>query len=99
MSGKMDDMLQDLKKITKEFKKGLRKYQLIYNDPRTPKRAKALLWLAIGYTLMPFDLIPDFIPVFGQIDDLIIVPALVVLALKFVPVEVVRDSERMAGVD
>ena len=53
--------------------------------------AKILLGLAVGYTLMPFDLIPDFLPVIGHLDDFIIVPLLVFWALKLVPGEVIGD--------
>lgn len=44
--------------------------------------------------MLPFDLIPDFIPVIGQLDDLVIVPGLVLLALKFVPKEIVEDCRK-----
>jgi len=63
-------------------------YRLLYEHPRTPILARVLLWLAIAYALLPFDLIPDFIPVVGHLDDLVIVPALIVMALKLVPLEV-----------
>lgn len=56
--------------------------------------AKVLLGTAIGYLLLPFDLIPDFIPVIGQLDDLLIVPGLIYLALKMIPDEVVAECRR-----
>jgi len=56
--------------------------------------AKVLLGTAIGYLLLPFDLIPDFIPVIGQLDDLLIVPGLIYLALKMIPDEVMVEYRR-----
>lgn len=47
--------------------------------------AKFLLWLSVAYVLLPFDLIPDFLPIIGQLDDLVIVPGLIYLALKIIP--------------
>ena len=85
-----------LKSAGRELKGELRVYRLVLKDRRTPRPAKLLLWLAVGYTLLPFDLIPDFIPVLGQIDDLIIVPALVILSLKVVPREVIEDCRQRA---
>lgn len=55
--------------------------------------AKFLLWLAIGYVLLPFDLIPDFLPVIGQLDDLIIVPGLIYLALRIIPDAVIQECK------
>lgn len=70
-------------------------YRLVLKDSRTPKTAKVLLALAIGYTLMPFDLIPDFLPVIGHVDDIIIVPLLFYLAIRMIPKEVIEECERM----
>ena len=67
----------------------------ILRDPRTPWAAKLLLGLAVGYLLMPIDLIPDFIPVIGEIDDVIIVPLLLWLGLRLVPAAV-RAEHRLA---
>jgi uncharacterized membrane protein YkvA (DUF1232 family) len=69
-------------------------YRLISHHPQTPLFAKILLGLAIGYLLLPFDLIPDFIPVIGQLDDLVIVPGLVYLALKLIPEELVHTCRQ-----
>jgi len=65
----------------------------VLNDYRTPKLVKWLLGLAVGYALLPFDLIPDFIPVIDQLDDLIIVPALIIIAFKMIPKEVVEECK------
>jgi uncharacterized membrane protein YkvA (DUF1232 family) len=84
-------MFQRLQSTAKRLRQEIKVYQLVLKDPRTPKLAKILLGLALGYALLPFDLIPDFIPVIGHLDDLIIVPVLVILALKMVPQDVVDD--------
>lgn len=78
-----------LKRLARVFKSELAVYKLVLKDPKTPFSGKLFLALAVGYLLLPFDLIPDFIPVFGQLDDLIIVPLLVVLALKMIPREII----------
>lgn len=80
-----------LTQVAQEVKRELAVYRLVLADSRTPRPAKILLGLAIGYLLMPFDLIPDFIPVIGQLDDVLIVPGLVLLALRIIPKEVIAD--------
>jgi uncharacterized membrane protein YkvA (DUF1232 family) len=85
---------ESLKAIGTTLKRELAVYQLVLSDSRTPRLAKWLLGLAVGYTFLPFDLIPDFIPVIGHLDDILIVPALVALALKLIPAEVVADCRR-----
>lgn len=66
-------------------------YRLVLKHPQTPWIAKVFLGLAVGYLLLPFDLIPDFIPVLGQLDDVIIIPALLYMALLFIPKAVIQS--------
>jgi uncharacterized membrane protein YkvA (DUF1232 family) len=82
-------MLTKLKQVARQLKTEFEVYRLVLKHPETPQLAKWLLGLAIGYMLMPFDLIPDFIPVIGQLDDVVIVPLLVYFALKMIPGEVI----------
>jgi len=82
--------IQKLKAITKQLKREFDVYRLVLKHPETPIVAKAFLGLAVGYLLLPFDLIPDFIPVLGQLDDVVIIPLLVWLALLFIPPAIIQ---------
>jgi len=82
-----------LSDIRRNLVRELRVYQCILTHPRCPRRAKVLLGLALGYLALPFDLIPDFIPVIGHLDDVIIVPGLVWLALRAIPRDLVDQRQ------
>jgi uncharacterized membrane protein YkvA (DUF1232 family) len=69
---------------------------LAYRDPRTPWPARLALALLVGYALSPVDLIPDFIPVIGLLDDLVIIPLGIYFALKLVPPPVMADARSQA---
>jgi uncharacterized membrane protein YkvA (DUF1232 family) len=69
---------------------------LAARDRRTPWYAKALAVAIVGYALSPIDLIPDFIPVLGYLDDLVIIPAGLALVLKMVPGEVMDECRARA---
>ncbi len=88
-----------LKRIARQLKTEFAVYRLVLQHPNTPRPAKWLLGLAIGYMLMPFDLIPDFIPVIGQLDDAVIVPLLVYFALKMIPSEIVLACREQVNKD
>ena len=91
-------MFEKVKSIGRKLKHEIKVYQFLLKDKRTPRLAKFFLWLAIGYIFLPFDIIPDFIPIFGHLDDAIIIPALVIVALKMIPNDVVEDCRiRAAG--
>ena len=66
-------------------------------DPRTPWLPKIICMLAVAYALSPVDLIPDFIPVLGYLDDAILLPAMIWLAVKLLPAEVVSDCRAQAA--
>lgn len=77
--------------IGKTLQTEIRYYRLLHGHPETPWAARWCLWLALAYVAMPFDLIPDWLPVLGQLDDLVIVPLLLFIALKVVPAEIKRE--------
>ena len=72
---------------------------LAYRDPRTPWYAK--LWAAcvVAYAVSPIDLIPDFIPVLGFLDDLILLPMGIALAIKLIPAEVLAEGRTKAAAE
>jgi len=86
-----------LRQIRRSVPHEIRVYRLILDDSRCPRRARFLLGAALAYLAMPFDLIPDFIPVIGHIDDAIIVPGLIWLALRSIPEEVIEDCRQRAA--
>jgi uncharacterized membrane protein YkvA (DUF1232 family) len=69
-------------------------------DPRTPWYAKAIVICIIAYALTPIDLIPDFIPVLGYIDDLLFLPLGIYIAIKIIPEPVLVDCrKRLTGME
>ncbi len=70
---------------------------LAYRDPRVPWQAKLVAALVVAYAVSPIDLIPDFIPVLGYLDDLIILPLGIMLAVKMIPAEVMEACRARAG--
>jgi len=72
---------------------------LARRDPRIPFKSKILIAIAVGYLLSPIDIIPDFIPVIGQLDDLLIVPVLVGWAIKSIPSKILDEYKEKAKVE
>jgi uncharacterized membrane protein YkvA (DUF1232 family) len=87
-------VLTKLRSTANKLRRELEVYRLVLKDKRTPLFAKITLGLAIGYLLLPFDVIPDWIPFLGQIDDVVVVPLLVFVALKFIPPYVIEECRQ-----
>jgi uncharacterized membrane protein YkvA (DUF1232 family) len=69
---------------------------LAYRDPRTPWYARIFALCVVGYAFSPIDLIPDFIPVLGYLDDLVLVPLGIALALRMIPPAVLAECREAA---
>ncbi len=80
----------------KSLKDEIHALYLAARDPRTPWYAKVLAALIIGYALSPIDLIPDFVPVLGYLDDLVIVPAGITLLIRLIPTGVLQECREKA---
>lgn len=87
-------MWEQLKQMAKRVDLQIRVCRAVLRDVRTPWLAKGLLALAIVYFVLPIDVIPDFIPVIGHLDDVVIVPGLILLAFYLVPRDVVSAARK-----
>jgi uncharacterized membrane protein YkvA (DUF1232 family) len=79
------------------IKRDVHALYLARRDPRVPWYAKALAALVAGYALSPIDLIPDFIPVLGYLDDVILVPLGIAIVIRLIPPEVMAEHRALAG--
>jgi uncharacterized membrane protein YkvA (DUF1232 family) len=89
--------MENSKKSLRALKSELAALYLAYRDPRTPWYARAAAILVIAYALSPIDLIPDFIPVLGYLDDLVILPLGIFIAIKLIPVEIMASAREKAA--
>ncbi len=92
-----------MKKFLEAWKQGARELRiqvyalyLAYRDSRMPWYAKIFAVLVVGYAFSPIDLIPDFIPILGYLDDLVILPIAIALALRMIPTQVLAECQAQA---
>ncbi|MCE5221799.1 MAG: DUF1232 domain-containing protein [Clostridium sp.] len=78
----------DFKDRAKKLKSDIPALFIALNKKETPVIAKIFAGIAIAYALSPIDIIPDFIPVIGLLDDIILVPILIAITIKFIPEEI-----------
>lgn len=90
-------MLETWTQKARQLKTDTLALYLAYRDPRVGWQARAFAALVVGYAFSPIDLIPDFIPLLGYLDDLILIPAGVALALKMIPPEVMAECRVKAA--
>lgn len=92
----MRKVIEIWKQRAGQFKMETYAIYLAYKDPRVPWYAKLFAACIVGYAFSPIDLIPDFIPILGYMDDLVLVPLGVALALKMIPKNVLAECREEA---
>jgi len=85
-----------LKQKVKEIKNEVIALYFAYKNKRTPAAAKLMILLTIGYAVSPIDLISDFIPVLGYLDDLIILPVMIYISIRLIPEDVMSECRLLA---
>lgn len=93
----MSNFFSKLKSHAREAKRDVVALWIGARDSRTPFAAKAVAAIVAAYALSPIDLIPDFIPVLGYLDDLILLPLGIVLAVKLIPEDLMAEFRREAA--
>jgi uncharacterized membrane protein YkvA (DUF1232 family) len=92
-------LLDQMKARARELTRELHALYLACRDPRTPWYARVLAAIVLGYAFSPIDLIPDFIPIFGYLDDLVLLPLGIWTLLRLIPGDVMRECRQRAGDD
>src|SRR5262245_25648960 len=90
-------MLERTKQWARVLRRDVHALYRATRDPRVPWYAKALALFVAGYALSPIDLIPDFIPVVGYLDDVILVPLGILLAVKLIPPGIMAEHRALAA--
>jgi uncharacterized membrane protein YkvA (DUF1232 family) len=93
---KIYQKIDSLKDKARKLKTEITTLYYVYQDPKLGLLPKIIILFTLGYALSPIDLIPDFIPVLGYIDDLVIVPALISLSIKLIPEEILASAREKA---
>jgi uncharacterized membrane protein YkvA (DUF1232 family) len=87
-------LLEHSRNLVRRFSQEVEFYKRVLKHPQTPRVSKVLLGVAIAYAISPVDLIPDFIPVIGHLDDLVILPLLIWIAVKLIPKSVIIECRQ-----
>lgn len=90
-------MLDKIKAFAARLKREILALYYVGHDSRTPRHVKIVIGLVIAYALSPIDLIPDFIPVLGYVDDLVLLPLGIWLAIRLTPPEIFQAARANAA--
>ena len=90
-------MFEKAKRWARSIKADVVALYIAAKDPRTPLSAKLISVAVVAYALSPIDLIPDFIPIIGYLDDLIIVPLGILLAIRLIPAHLMSEFRSLAA--
>jgi uncharacterized membrane protein YkvA (DUF1232 family) len=89
-------MLSELKNWARRIKRDGVMLWFACRDPRTPRWLKVLAFFVVAYALSPIDLVPDFIPVLGFVDDVLLLPVLIWFIVRQLPEQIVQDCRQQA---
>lgn len=89
-------VLELWKQRARQFKTEVYAVYLAYQDPRVPWHARLFAAIVVGYAFSPIDLVPDPIPILGYLDDLVLIPLGIMLALKMIPPQVIAECRAQA---
>ena len=92
----MEQFIETWKQRARQLKIEVYALYLAYQDPRVPWVARIFTACVVAYAFSPIDLIPDFIPIIGYLDDLILIPLGIKIALSMIPIEVMNESREKA---
>lgn len=90
------NVFKKIKVLLASLKKDVLMLWFAIKNPATPLTPKLISGFAVAYALSPIDLIPDFIPILGYLDELVILPALIWLAIKFIPLAILSQAREQA---
>ncbi len=88
--------MEKIKQWAKKLKQNLLALYFAYKNKQTPLSAKILIFIVLSYALSPIDLIPDFIPILGYLDDIILIPLGISLSIKLIPKKIWEQAKEQA---
>ena len=90
------EVKEKIRKVFQGIRINLMAIYIAYKDKRTPKLLKILCFITVAYAFSPLDLIPDFIPILGQLDDFILIPLAIIILVKLIPKEIYKEAKEKA---